>query len=94
MMDNRERSEVLRAWYTDRHCKCCRRSEFEIDRDVAFEEKIEFELNEAEERGRGHGRGRFVKCRGCPTVECTCFTDLEHELLYKTPAQQAVVEKE
>jgi hypothetical protein len=28
-------------------------------------------------------RGRFIECRGCPTVECTCFTELEDELLEK-----------
>ncbi len=28
-------------------------------------------------------RGRFSPCRGCPTVECTCMTDLEEELLVK-----------
>ena len=29
------------------------------------------------------GRGRFIPCRGCPTVECTCFTELEADLLDK-----------
>lgn len=28
-------------------------------------------------------RGRFIVCRGCPTVECTCFTELEADLLEK-----------
>jgi len=27
--------------------------------------------------------GRFIKCRGCPTVECTCSTELESDLLDK-----------
>lgn len=31
-------------------------------------------------------RGRYIVCRGCPTVECTCFTDLERELLDKLTA--------
>lgn len=82
-MSNREIAEKLRKWYTDRHCKCCRHSEFEINRDDAFEESLTFSLNQAEERGRGHGRGRFTKCRGCPTIECTCFTELEQDLLDK-----------
>lgn len=32
-------------------------------------------------------RGRFTKCRGCPTTECTCLTDLEIELLEKSSYQ-------
>ena len=28
-------------------------------------------------------RMRTIPCRGCPTVECTCFTELEQELLEK-----------
>lgn len=28
-------------------------------------------------------RGRFIPCRFCPTVECTCMTELEDELLTK-----------
>lgn len=35
-------------------------------------------------------RGRFIPCRGCPTVECTCFTDLESDLLEKiTPMKES-----
>ncbi len=28
-------------------------------------------------------RARTIKCRGCPTVDCTCMTELEAELLDK-----------
>lgn len=28
-------------------------------------------------------RARYIPCKGCPTVECTCFTDLEQDLLDK-----------
>lgn len=26
-------------------------------------------------------RGRVIPCRGCPTVDCTCMTELEAALL-------------
>lgn len=29
-------------------------------------------------------RGRIINCIGCPTIECTCMTELEEELLNKT----------
>lgn len=29
-------------------------------------------------------RGRLIQCSGCPTVTCTCFTDMERDLLQKT----------
>lgn len=29
-------------------------------------------------------RGRLIECQGCPTVTCTCFTELEDDLLEKT----------
>lgn len=28
-------------------------------------------------------RSRVILCEGCPTVECTCFTELEADLLNK-----------
>ncbi len=31
-------------------------------------------------------QGRFIQCRGCPTVECTCMTELEVDLLEKNSA--------
>ena len=62
---------------------------YDYRRKNALVEKIQQALDEAEERGRGHGRGRFTKCRGCPTVQCTCFTDLEEELLNKTTTPEA-----
>ena len=27
------------------------------------------------------GRGRFLACQGCPTVDCTCMSELEQALL-------------
>lgn len=29
-------------------------------------------------------RGKFIPCRGCPNIECTCLTELEEELLNKS----------
>lgn len=42
------------------------------------------------EQATNDQRGRFTPCRGCPTIDCTCFTELEQELLDKAsmPSKQ------
>jgi len=39
-------------------------------------------------------RGRFIPCRHCPNVECTCFTELEQGLLDKLTDTQKAYEQD
>lgn len=39
-------------------------------------------------------RGRFIPCRHCPNVECTCFTELEQALLDKLTDTQKALEQD
>ena len=63
-----EVAALLRSWLNDPG-----------DGDERLARKLEPYL----ERLDSYGRGRFILCRGCPTIECTCLTDLEVYLLDK-----------
>lgn len=43
--------------------------------------RLSQKISDALVSATGLGRGRFIPCRGCPTVSCTCITPLEDELL-------------
>ena len=66
-----EAAALLRSWLNDPR-----------NDDEKFAKEIEPYLNKLDHYG-SYSRGRFIECRGCPTVECTCFTELEAELLDK-----------
>lgn len=72
----KEAAALLRSWINDPG-----------DGDEKASRALEPYLERLDQAGK-YGRGRYIPCRGCPTIECTCFTELEDHMLKNAPTTQ------